>query len=323
MLYSDELIPEEHYTSAYVAERSIAFFERYARGDYGDKPFFLHCSFPDPHHPVTPPERFKNMYDPEEIEPPLSFRDVKNLYEHPFLGPHLKQPVFRGAMIRESTEEEVKKFTALTYGTITCIDHYIGQILASLDKLGLSKNTMIIYTSDHGDLMGDHGMLLKGPSPFNGVLQVPLIWKVPELTKQGVSDSLVSSIDIPKTILNLLKIKERHQPPNMQGYDMIPILKNPGNEIRDCCLISEDEEIGPKGPLRARVRHLITKEFKLTVYGGIKDYGDLFDRKNDPNEMNNLWHDKKYKRVKMEMLDMLLHELLNAQTNYPKRKAGL
>ncbi|TFG27770.1 MAG: hypothetical protein EU532_06700 [Promethearchaeota archaeon] len=324
-LFCDSFIPEEHYNTKYVEERTIAFLERYTKGEYGNKPFFLHCSFPDPHHPLCPPGKYRDMYDPKDIELPKSFTDIKNLYNHPFLGPHLKQPPFRGALLRESTEEEVRKFTALNYGSETCIDHSIGQILGSLEKLGLADSTMVIFTSDHGDFMGDHGMLLKGPAPFNGVLQIPLIWKVPGITKQGISDAMISSVDIPKTILNLLGLKERHQPPGMQGYDMTSVLREPDNseiQPRDCCLIVHDEEVGPKGPLYARLCHYITKEHKLTVYEGVKGYGDLFDRNNDPDELRNLWFDKKHKDLRYELVENLLQENLKIQSRFPSRQAA-
>ena len=104
--------------------------------------------------------------------------------------------------MRITTEEEARNFTAYTYGTLSMIDDSVGRILAALEKLGLADNTMVIYTSDHGDLMGDHGLILKGPCPFNGIINVPLIWKIPGVTKSGVSDSLVSSIDLSKTIFH-------------------------------------------------------------------------------------------------------------------------
>ena len=189
-LFCDSFVPEEFYNTKYVEEKTISFLERFSEGEYGNKPFFLHCSFPDPHHPVNPPGKYRNMYKPEDVELPISFNDINSLYEHPFLAPHMKTPVFRGALLRESTEEELRKFIALTYGSIAMIDYSIGQILRSLDKLGLADNTMVIFTSDHGDFMGDHGMLLKGPAPFNGVLQVPLIWKVPGITQEGENQVL-------------------------------------------------------------------------------------------------------------------------------------
>ncbi|MFX0070652.1 MAG: sulfatase [Candidatus Hermodarchaeota archaeon] len=323
LLYHKARLTEDTCSTAFVKERTINFLEKHSNGDFGEKPFFLHCSFPDPHHPVCPPGKYKDLYKSEDIQLPESFDNIQNLYNHPFLGPHLITPVFRGAMLRESTEDEVKKFLALTYGSIAMIDNSIGQILAALDKLGLDDNTIVIYTSDHGDFCGDHGMLLKGPAPFNGILQVPLIWKVPGLTKGSISDSLVSSIDIPKTILHLLGIKERFHPPNMQGCDLTLVLKDTTQKVRDHCLIMEDEEIGPNGPLYCRLRHLITEEYKLTIYEGVPDYGDLYHRKNDPNELNNLWFNRDYSDVRLKLLHQLYREDLKSQGRFPKRNAGV
>jgi len=196
------------------------------------------------------------------------------------------------------------------------IDYGVGQILAALEKLGLAKNTMVIYTSDHGDLMGDHGMILKGPCPFNGILNVPLLWKVPGITKKGITNSLISSIDISKTILNLLNIKSEDQPPDIQGVDITPILKDPDEKVRNCCLIEHDEELDNLN-IRVRLRHLITENYKLTVYNNKRGYGDLFDRKNDPHELNNLWDFNP--DLRHELMELLFYENLNAQSRYPKR----
>ena len=313
-------IPEELYNTTYVKERTLAFLDRYVQGNYGDRPFYLHCSFPDPHYPLYPPKKFQEMYKPEDIELPKSFHNIKNLYNHEYLGAHLKNPPFKRAFIRESTEEEVRKITALTYAAIAYVDACVGEILASLEKHGLADNTIVMFTSDHGDLMGDHGLLFKGPCPFNGVLQLPLIWKIPGITKMGtISNSFVSSIDIPKTILSLLGIKEQHHPPDMQGYDITSVLRDPNDKIRDCCFIENDEEIGP---LESRLRHLITEDYKLTVYESMPNFGDIYDRKNDPDELHNLWYDKDFKDQKFELINKLLNENLKAQTKYPKRIAG-
>lgn len=319
-VFCEHNLPVELYSSAYVKERTIAFLERHANGDYGNKPFYVHCSFPDPHQPVYPPGKYRNMYKPQDMKLPDNFHDLENLRNHPYLAPYIN--VMPGAMLRETTEEEVKKFIAYTYGTVTLIDNSIGQILASLEKLGYADNTIVVYTSDHGDLMGDHGMLFKGPSAYMGVFHIPMLWKVPELTKPGVSDALMSSIDYSKTLLNLLGIPIRKQPPDLQGYDMTEVLKEPENhekQPRDCCLIEHDVEVGP---LYERLRTLITKDYKLTIYEGHKDYGDLFDRKNDPNELNNIWFDDKYKDVRFDLVNRLLQECLAVQSRYPERLAG-
>jgi arylsulfatase A-like enzyme len=317
-LFCDD-IPGDLYNTTYVKERTLSFLDRFSQGKYGEKPFYLHCSFPDPHYPLYPPKRFQDMYKPEDIELPSNFQDIKNLYNHHYLGNHLKNPPFKRAFIRESTEEEVRKLTALTYAAISYVDYSIGEILASLEELGFSDNTMVIFTSDHGDLMGDHGLLFKGPCPFNGVLNIPLIWKVPGLSKPSVSNALVSTIDLPKTILNLLNIKDRYHPPGMQGYDISQLLEDPSKRVRDCVLIENDEEIGP---LDSRLRHLITDDFKLTIYEGVDNFGDIYDRKNDPHELNNLWNEDNYRDIKFNLVNKLLQENLKAQTKFPKRIAA-
>jgi len=85
-------------------------------------------------------------------------------------------------------------------------------------------------------------------------------------------------------------------------------------------LVEHDEEI-EMFKIKIRLRHYITENYKLTVYNGLKGYGDLFDRKKDPEELNNLWYDEKYKDLRHELMEQLFHENLNAQSRYPKRDA--
>lgn len=312
--FYDTDIPEELYNTTYVEERTINFLEKYVKDDFGDKPFFMHCSFPDPHHPVTPPGKYKDLYDPKKISIPESFYHRDELKNHPYIGPAWKNPIFRGALLRYSTEEEVRKFLAGTYGMISMMDHSIGKILASLEALGLSENTIVVYTSDHGDFGGDHGMILKGPSPFNGILQVPMIWKVPGVTKPAPTNALMSSVDIPMTILKLLGIKERYFPPQMQGIDITPVLNDPNIDVRDSCLVEHDEDV--KSSI-TRLRHLITKDHKLTLYQNLEGYGDIYDRKNDPHELNNLWD--KDKELRNKLIYKLCMENMKAQSHLPQR----
>jgi arylsulfatase A-like enzyme len=319
-IFYESWVPLELYNTIYIQNNTIAFLERYVNGNYGEKPFFLHCSFPDPHQPVSPPGKYRDMYKPEDMILPDNIHNVKNLYKHPYLKQHLEHPPVRDSLLREETEETIRKFIALSYGSVSLIDHAVGQILATLEKLGLSNNTMVIFTSDHGDYMGDHGLILKGISPFIGTLQVPLIWKIPSLTKPTVSDALISSVDLPKTILELLNIKERYRPPGMQGYDFSPVLNDQKLELRDCILITEDEEVGPRGPLYTRLVHLVTKDYKLTKYAELPGYGDLFDRKNDMTELNNLW--EKDKDLRLDLLDKIFHEYSITRSRFPKRGSG-
>jgi len=316
-LYYETIIPEDLYPTTYIADKSIEFIERFSEGKYEKDNFFLHCSFPDPHHPVCPPGKYKEMYKPEDIELPLNFKDAKNLLNHPFLGRQLKDRRFVHLLPQMVDEETAKIFTALTYGTIAMIDDNVGRILKSLEKTGLSENTMVIFTSDHGDYCGDHGLILKGPAHFRSVINMPLIWKIPEVTTPGISDSLVSTVDIPKTILNLLNVKKKLIPDNLQGYDVASILRDPKNKIRQQILIEHDEEIVEDKVFRLRT--LITEKHRLTLYDGYNDVGDVFDFSNDPDEVNNLWNVDK--ELKNNLLEKLLREIISIRPRTPKRNA--
>ena len=328
--YRESTIPEEYYPTSYCTDRAIDFLEKHAKGDHGEKPFLLKVSYPDPHHPCTPPGKWGEMYNPEDIELPKSFNDKENIKKHKFIGPRSDLPGIWGKMLfHTASEEEARNFTAKTYGMVSMIDDSVGQILAALEKLGLADNTMIVYTSDHGDMMGDHGMILKGFMGFNGLFNVPLIWKVPGVTKSGaVSNSLISAIDLAPTILNLSNIDKEVIPLDIQGIDITPALKDPSVKVRDSCLIEVDgasirnkkEEIKDKlpfGNLEMRVKSLVTERYTLTVYNQLHGYGDLFDRKEDPDELNNLWYSNP--ELRLELLDKLVHEIINAQSLYPKQ----
>ncbi|MGQ4875570.1 MAG: sulfatase family protein [Promethearchaeia archaeon] len=315
-LYFDTEMPEEIYPTNFIADKTIEFLENFADGKYNKKNFFLHCSFPDPHHPVCPPGRFKELYKPDDIELPPTFYEYENLLNHKFLGELLKNELFSSLVLHKTNEEELKTFMALTYGSIATIDNAIGNILSALQRYGLESNTMIIFSSDHGDLMGDYGMLLKGPAHYRGLINIPLLWKIPSKTKGSVSDSLISSVDIPKTLLNLLKIREKQQPKGMQGFDATPILLDPNAEIRDRILIEEDEEVLN---LKIRLRTLVTKEYRITLYENHEDFGDIFSYKDDPNEINNLWYSNK--ELRFDLMDKLLREMIKNASVFPERQA--
>ncbi|NVM00899.1 MAG: sulfatase-like hydrolase/transferase [Candidatus Helarchaeota archaeon] len=322
-IYYDTPLTKDLYQTTYVTERTIAFLKRFSEDKYGDKPFFMHCSYPDPHHPVCPPAPYRDMYKPEKINLPPAFNE--SLEDHEMLGPALKNPVISRLVLRKSTEEEIRKFLAYSYGSISMIDHGVGQILASLKSLGLENNTMVIFTSDHGDLGGDYKLLLKGPAHYQGILNIPLIWKLPGVTKKGtVTDSLASTIDISTTILSLLNIDKKLYPPEMQGHDLTPILKDPEAKVRDHVIIEEDEELPmmKKGrDTNIRLRTLITETHRITISQGYEDFGEIIDLINDPNEVNNLWYDDNSKELRFKLLNKLTQELLNLQSRLPKKQA--
>ncbi|MBY9008637.1 MAG: sulfatase-like hydrolase/transferase [Candidatus Lokiarchaeota archaeon] len=240
--------------------------------------------------------------------------DIRN---HEFLGEILRDSRFPHLLPQKVDEEVAKTFISLTYGSIAMIDDGVGKILQTLEETGMADNTMVIFTSDHGDYCGDHGLILKGPAHYRSVINMPLLWKVPEVTKSGVSDSLVNTVDLPKTILNILGVKEKLHPEAFQGYDITPILNDPNKKVRERVLIEHDEEIAADRIFR--VRTLITERHRLSLYDDYVNMGEIFDYESDPSEIDNLW--SKDREIKNKLVEEQLREIIHLRPRLPKRDA--
>lgn len=275
------MVSADMYPTNFVTERTIELLDDYAATD---KPFFLCASYPDPHHPFTPPGAYHGMYSPDEIPLTGSFWD-----EHADSAPHYQHMVrHRGEpQYRVNgwspTPDQFRAAAAAEYGMISMIDDGVGRILHRLEQLGELERTVIIFTSDHGDMFGDHGIMLKHGMHYRGTTQVPLVVRVPGQTP-GRVDSLVSSIDIPSTILDLAGSAPFL---GMQGHSLVPLIDREQRAVRDAVLIEEDEIFslpGLDGPFRMRT--LVTDRGRLTKYIGL-DHDELYDFSTDPDEMVN------------------------------------
>jgi len=310
-------VPEELYPTAFVAESTIKFLENYSRSDR-TKPFFLQCSFPDPHHPFTPPGRYWDMYAPEEITLPPSF----NAGERP-ITPHLqklydertaKQANRDGQRTFAISEREVREATALTYGMITMIDDAIGSILGWLRTLRLDHETIVIFTSDHGDFMGDHQLLLKGALHYRGLVRVPFIWHDPSVENEGLINSgLFGTLDIASTILDRARLAGHN---GMQGKSLLGAA-NGGETGHDALVIEEHQRRGYMGfKNNFRARSLITKNHRLTIYQDA-DWGEIYDFAEDPHELNNLWNEAGVQKVRRELTEQLARKLMELADSSP------
>ncbi len=273
-------VSETDYPTAYIGQKAIDWIEIYASGKQ-DEPFYLQCSFPDPHHPFTPPGKYWDMYDPDDIELPSSFGKGHS----PILD-HMRKEYEDGTANREITlpyvvnEKEAREAIALTYGMMTMIDDWVGNITKSLKEQGLCDKTVVIFSSDHGDYMADHGIMLKGPIHTQGLIRMPFIWSDPKMENASQVSALCSGIDIAPTVM------ERSGTPQYYGIQG----KNLGdNEQRDAILIEDDREViylGFEEP--QRVRTMITKTHRMTMFYPSGHY-EIFDLENDPDELENLW----------------------------------
>jgi len=193
-------VPEELYSTNWIADRSSDWIAEQADSD---EPFFLQMSFPDPHHPFTPPGKYWDMYDSRDMELPTSFGkgDLPPLVA-------MRKAMEDGSDARDNqnpfavTEDEARGMIALTYGMITMIDDAIGRVMKTLEETGQAENTVVIFTADHGDFMGDHGHMLKLLMHYQSIIRVPFIMYDPQNPRAGALDSsLGSSIDISATVL--------------------------------------------------------------------------------------------------------------------------
>ena len=154
-----------------------------------DQPFCAWVSFPDPHHAFDCPEPWSLMYDPKDMMLPK--HRTRDLERRPWWHkaslegtPQLADPAmlkFRaeGSRVPDQTDAQLAEMTANYYGMISLIDHNVGRILSALDDLGLADNTLVVYTTDHGELLGNHGLYLKGPTPYEDLLRVTMVARGP------------------------------------------------------------------------------------------------------------------------------------------------
>lgn len=302
-------IPEELYPTRFVQEKAVEALRTRAAGE---EPFFLVASFPDPHHPFTPPGKYWGRYDPESIELPATFDDP--LEEAP---PHIRamkaaqgeqKDVYLGF---SPSPEQYREAMAAEYGQIELLDDAIGEILRELENLGLAENTAIVFTGDHGDMFGDHGLMLKHCMHYDAMLRVPLLIAVPGKDK-GDNENLVMTMDVGATLLELAGVDPII---GQQGRSVMPAVDDPTHSVRAAAYVEEELPFGTEGldgPIRMRTA--VTREARITLYGG-EDFGELFDLRADPDELNNLWSKPEGAELKTHMMEVLAREAIGADSS--------
>ena len=307
-------VPEELYSTTYIKERSVEWLQ--GRRD-DDRPFFGFVSFPDPHHPFTPPGKYWDMYSPDDVELPENFMAHENppptlqwVYEQG-LDPQQEGGFQTAALMVD--ERQAREAIALTMGMIAMIDDAIGAILDTLEAQGLAENTVVVFNSDHGDFMADHGMILKGPLHFDSVIRVPFLWNDPTCTQVETTETLGSSIDVGATILKRAGLEPFW---GMQGIDLTPALE--GHGLRRASVMVEDESyrfLFGKDET-TRVRSLVTDRYRMSIYRD-EDWGELYDLHADPGETRNLWDDPSYADVRSDLMFDLVQQLTKTADTSP------
>jgi arylsulfatase A-like enzyme len=311
-------IPEELYPTAYIADKSCEWLDRYAAGDR-DQPFFLMASFPDPHHPFTPPGRYWSMYDPRDMPLPPSFQPVNRPPARAVAWALAQrasgQADTAGQAAFAVNEREAREAMALSCGMIAMIDDAVGRVLSALAARGLADDTIVIFTTDHGDFLGDHQLLLKGPAHYEGITHVPFIWAEPGARAARRTDVLAGTLDIAATILDRAKVEPYN---GIQGVSLLPILAGtPPHVARDSLVIEDDQQRAVFGlPSGSRMRTLLTRRWRMSIAQG-DPYGELYDLENDPHEMDNLFEDAAHRGVRAELMEKLAYREMELADRSP------
>jgi len=307
-------VPPELYPSSYIAERTCAWLERHAT-EAGGRPFFLQCSFPDPHHPFTPPGRYWDLYRPEQIALPASFYQPA-IGQVPLIA-EAHEALARGTAKRDwvgeyaVTEREAREITALTYGMIGLIDDCVGQVMQTLRRLGMQGDTVVMFTSDHGDWMADHGMMQKGPLHYRGLIRVPFLWSDPAAPAPGSHTSeLAGTLDIARTLLDRAGLAPHN---GLQGQAVNRIVSEGRSSAHDGMVVEQTTQRPVAGFDRpVRVRSFVDRDWRLSVWSG-RERGELYDLSADPFEMRNLWDDPAHAAKKAELTHRMLMQMIELQ----------
>jgi arylsulfatase A-like enzyme len=212
------------------------------------------------------------------------------------------------------SEAEARGAIALTYGMITMIDDMVGRIVDKLRQTGFFENTVVIFTSDHGDFMGNHGLILKAPLHYQSLIRVPFIWSDPmQQTLPARTRVMASTVDIAKTILERAGLSGYS---GIQGNDLVEKLSRDVDE-NDGVLIEEDSQRVLFGFIAPpRLRTIVTARWRLSIYLGVA-WGELYDLDCDPDELCNLWEDPACTEIRARLTEQLLRLMMSACDRSP------
>ena len=276
------------------------------------------ASFPDPHHPFTPPGRYWSMYRPQDMALPGSFHHGNRPLARSVAWALAQRESGKAVVTEQAAfavdEREAREAMALSCGMIAMIDDAVGRMLGRLAACGLADDTIVIFTTDHGDFLGDHRLMLKGPAHFDGITHVPFIWAEP-----GTRPPRASACSAARST--------SHRP-----FSIVPA-SSPTTAFRGraCCrpspgrapapansMVIEDDQqraiLGYQTP--CRMRTLITQRWRLTISHG-DAWGELYDLENDPHEMDNLFEDPGHRGTRAELMEKLAYRQMELADRSP------
>jgi choline-sulfatase len=284
------LAEQDHFES-FVARESIRFLRNHGTNHGTRQPFLLTCSFLKPHDPFMPSERFEKMFHAEEMTLPATWGKVDLSTVPKFIQESIR---YNGATPELSAPEMAKARIALYYANLAQADFCIGQVLQELHNLGLDQDTIVLYTADHGEMSGTHGLWQKNLF-YEPSVGVPLIVRAPGITPENaVCETPVSLVQVFPTLTDLCGLPSRS---GLDGSSFADSLRNP-HETKDHEVFAELNLHSPQSGYMIRAGN-----FKYCYYPN--DTPELYDLHADPDEMKNLAQLPEYKKRAEEMRERL------------------
>ena len=309
---------DAYHQTTWCVEKAIEFIDRSRQND---APWCISINPYAPHPPFDPPQEFKDRINIDDMELPLweeGELDNKPAYQKDsyLLGSQnrMTQPTLR------MTDREKKEVIRDYYASVEHIDHQFGRLMHYLDETGLRENTIVIFMSDHGEMLGDHGVYWKGGFFYEGVIKVPLIMSWPGKIKTGLqSNALVELVDLTPTLLELSGLPI---PGYIQGKSFAGILtgeKNPDHH-KDLVYAEYYHSAGRMNKVYATM--CFDGKYKVIVHH-IDDTGEIYDLENDPHEFHNLWNDPSMRDTRFHLVKQCFdHAILsNIDTVMGRRSA--
>ncbi len=280
------LIDKEHTLTAFQARQTIDAIERLQ-----DVPFSITCSFHYPHSPIVPVEPYYSMYPAEEMLPPESIDDDRQYSPHKNANGVKKNPEY-------ADPDKIKYMISNYYGLVKEIDDWVGKILDKLDELGLTENTLVIFTSDHGEMLGAHGLREKNIF-YEESVHIPLLMRFPnEIAPTTTVDGYTSLIDLFPTLLDYLKIEA----PKSDGKSLRGLIEGTDDKYGKYAVAEWDW----RGDTEAN--YMIVKDGWKLIIPYTRTSGvisALYDLNTDPYELDNLISSRQKREQQYDKLEEL------------------
>ena len=287
--HTPNLLEEDEHIDTYTANTAAEWIRRYA----DRKPFYLQVCFHGPHPPFDAPARYRDMFDPEKMPPAIMQPPAEPV------SPQVRRMLERRGLM-DMTESQSRLMTSHYYAKVAFDDYAAGLVVQALKEKGLMDNTWIAYTSDHGEMLGDHRLCQKNVF-YEGALKVPLIVRPPGGTESWIADGLTDHYDIADTLLDAAgaaPLESDH------GVSLIPKIEA-GPDARDAQ--QGKDVVFSEVNLYSMAR---TRRYKMAIGSLTREPLELYDMANDPNELRNLVNESSLSGVRNQILDEHFSQLL-------------